>query len=136
MSLLFLSVHAFAYKKIRVHRILTYRIRWPCIGCICKLNSLSCRSQNHIRCINLPCIFYCLTLLQMLPEHLWNGICLGPRYIKLAGTVNLQCITIANHIMVHSKCFQTITIHLKYLLRFCDLFINNRERKFRRNHSH
>ena len=71
----------------------------------------------------------------MFPVFLRNFLFCCPLHIKFAGTVDLNRITVTDHIMFYTKCFQTISIHLKNLFWLCNFSIVDFKWQFRRDHS-
>ena len=131
----FFSVHSFAYKQVWTLCILPDRIRRSCICTIGKLNSSSRWSKDHLRRQYSSVKLYCLTFLKMFPVFLRNFLFCCPLHIKFAGTVDLNRITVTDHIMFYTKCFQTISIHLKNLFWLCNFSIVDFKWQFRRDHS-
>ena len=101
-----------------------------------QLDPLPRRSQHHVGGQKTSFLgLHGLPLLQIPPVFLRDLLQQRPFRIELSRPVDLHGISIAWNIMVHPKCFQTITVHLKGLLCSLDLLKMDGKRQLRRDHT-
>ena len=116
-QLLLLTIHSFADEQICFFRIADNRGCRPCIGRIGQLQSLSGRSQHHIRRQN-SAILRCNRhpLLKRVPVFQRDFLSLCAFLVKPALSVQLHCISITGHSVIDLECLEAITIQREFLL--------------------
>ena len=115
------AVHAFADKQIRVFSILRNDRNRPGIGTVGDLQSLTVRSQHHIRCIGHTVKLQGLALLQTAPGLHRHILGFGPLHIETACPRNGDGITIAGDIVVYPVGINHVRPDMKLMSVFLQL---------------
>ena len=113
-----LTIHALADKEIRMFSILRNDRNRPGIGTVGDLQSLTVRSQHHIRCIGHTVKLQRLTLLKTAPCLHRHILSPGTFHIKAAHPRNGDGIAVADHIVVHPVGIDHIRSDMKLMSVF------------------
>ena len=105
LKLILLSVHPLADEQICACRIIPDGIRRSRIRTIGDLKAFPCRAENHIRCVYASVFLHRLPLLQNSPVFLRDPGSIGAVNIESPCAVNFQRISVAQDIMIDTKCF-------------------------------
>ena len=109
-----ISIHAFANEEISPRRFFHYLICWSGICRICNLKTFTRRSHHHISSITLTLKLYSFSRLKMTPELQRKPQRLCRLCIKLSSSIQFKAISIAEHIMIHLKSFNSKTNQFQY----------------------
>ena len=131
-----ITIHSFADEKICTRSLLYDLTGRPCICCIGNLDSFSFRSHYHIACIGLTLILDCLSILKMAPVLHRKPQLLRSLRIKLARSVQLKAVAVAEHVMIYLERLDPESCNIKsyFINRLIQFDKSQFKRKSRCNH--